>query len=576
MLTLIKNLQKKYKAIYKIEEYKDNTTIYIQDTHHIEVITFLKKHYEFDMLLDLSVIDYLDFVLDMPNRFCMVYILKDTKDSTKLLTLKMYITNDELIVDSISHLYNSANWLEREAYDQYGVVFAHHPNLKRLLNHHEFVGHPLRRDYKITDYQICTTTQDLMDEMTKELINTENVKAICDIGAKSCELETDLMFLNLGPSHPATHGTIRNLIAVDGEYIKACVSEIGYLHRGFEKSAENHTYNQIIPYTDRLNYCSSLMNNIGFAKAIEDMMSLTLPPRAIYIRMILAELSRIIDHLVCNGANFVDMGGLTNFWYLFNPREDVYDLLSKLTGARLTNSFMRIGGISKDLYEGFENDIEDVLKSIENGLNDTLSLVDNNKIFHDRTQNISIISASEAINYGFSGVCLRASGVAYDIRKDKPYYYYNDMDFDIPIGSVGDVYDRVMIRFEEIKESIKIIRQCLKAIPKGDIAVPNKDIFLPPKENVYNSIEGMINHFKLIFDGIKPPIGEYYSSTECANGELGFFIVSDGSNKPYKLKVRPPCFFMMSAFAKMVKNHQIADAVINLGSLNIIAGELDR
>jgi NADH-quinone oxidoreductase subunit C/D len=576
MINIVKNLQKKYKFITQIEETSDNTTIYIEYDNIKEIVKYLKEHYEFNMLIDLTVVDYLEYIKEYKNRYYVVYILRDYRDKNKLLTIKMGVDTPSLEIDSITSLYNSADWLEREAYDQYGIIFKGHHNLKRILNHHEFEGHPLRKDYNITDYQLCTTTQDLMDEMTPKLLHLPNVKAVCDVGAKSCELDTDLMFLNLGPSHPATHGTIRNLVAVDGEYIRACVSEIGYLHRGFEKSAENHTYNQIIPYTDRLNYCSAIMNNVGFAKAVEDMMGVVIPDRAIFIRVILSELSRIIDHLVCNSANFVDMGGLTSFWYLFNPREDAYNLLSKLTGARLTNSYTRIGGLSRDLYDGFENDLEDVLKSIEKGLDDTLSLVDNNKIFHDRAQNISIISKEDALSYGFSGVCLRASGVDYDIRKDNPYYYYDTFDFDTIVGSEGDVYDRIMVRFEEIRESIKIIRECMKKLPSGDIAVNNKEVFLPKKEDVYNSIEGMINHFKLIFDGITPPVGEYYSATEAANGELGFYIVSDGSGTPYKVKVRPPCFFMMSAYAKMVENHQIADAIINLGSLNIIAGELDR
>jgi NADH-quinone oxidoreductase subunit C/D len=437
--------------------------------------------------------------------------------------------------------------------------------LKRILNHNEFVGHPLRKDYEITKGQYCTTSQDLMDEM-KPLLDARNLDLKKD----------DLMIVNLGPSHPASHGTIRTLAALDGEKIVAAAAEIGYLHRGFEKSCENHNYNQIIPYTDRLNYCSALMNNIAFAKTVEEMLDITLPDRGIFIRIILAELSRVIDHLVCLAAGLLDMGGQTNYWYLFNPRNDAYDFLSKLTGARLTNSYMRIGGMTHDLYAGWERDLNVVLTKIDFGITESLKMITHNRIFNDRIQNVSPVSASQAIDYGFTGPNLRASGVAYDIRFTDPYYYYDTFDFNMVIGSVGDTYDRMMVRFDEMNESMKIIKQAMKRIPGGEINVPDKRITMPGKECVYGGIEGMMNQFKLVIDGVKVPEGEHYSSFEAANGELGFYIVSDGSGTPYKVKVRPPSFYHMSAYPKIIENYQVADAIMTLGSLNIIAGEMDR
>jgi NADH-quinone oxidoreductase subunit C/D len=283
----------------------------------------------------------------------------------------------------------------------------------------EFEGHPLRRDYPVEERHLCTVTQDMMDEMQPRL------------DAKGLDPTRDnLMLLNLGPSHPASHGTIRTLVALDGEKIVAGVSEIGYLHRGFEKSCETHTYNQIIPYTDRLNYCSALMNNIAFAKTVEEMIDLTLPDRGIFIRVILTELSRVIDHLVCLAAGLLDMGGQTNYWYLFNPRNDAYDFLSKLTGARLTNSYMRIGGMTLDLYEGWERDLEDVLRKVDKGIAESLQMIEHNRIFQDRLLNVSPVSAAQAIDYGFTGPNLRASGVAYDLRFASPYYYYDSFDFE--------------------------------------------------------------------------------------------------------------------------------------------------
>lgn len=528
-------------------------------------MTRLKNLDNFNILLDITIIDYLQYPNKTFSRFAIIYALRDETYKKQIL-VKAYIDDISLCVDSISDIFYSANWAEREAYDQYGITFKDHPNLKRLLNHHQFIGHPLRKDYKITKGQICTHTEDLMDEMDPLLAQK---------GYTKDEIE-GLMLLNMGPSHPAAHGTIRNFVALEGETITACVTEIGYLHRGFEKSCENHTYNQIIPYTDRLNYCSAILNNIGYCKAVEDMMDIEITPRAKAIRVIIGELTRILDHIVCNAANMVDLGGLTNYWYLFAPRDTAYDLLSKLTGARLTNTYTRIGGLEYDLYDGFEDDLATVLKEIETAIDDALSLVAHNRIFHDRTQNVGVIKQDFALNAGISGVNLRATGVAHDLRKDKPYYGYENYDFDMVIGSHGDVYDRMMCRFEEMIQSIRIIRQAMKELPDGPINIDAPGILLPSKQDVYGNIEGLMNHFKLTMDGIKVPKGEFYSSTEAANGELGFFIVSDGTGRPYKVKCRPPCFYSLAAFSKIVEGDMLADSVITMASLNFIAGEFDR
>lgn len=390
------------------------------------------------------------------------------------------------------------------------------------------------------------------------------------------DLHTELLFINLGPSHPASHGTLRTFCALDGETIKAAVTEIGYLHRGFEKTVEHKTYNQVIPYTDRLNYVSSIMNNVGFSKAVEKMLDIKITDRCIFIRVILSELMRIVDHLVCIGANLVDIGALTNFWYLYNQRETVYTILEKLTGARLTNSFTRIGGLYRDLYPGFEGDLKFALKEIEKATLDVTKLIKKNKIFVDRTQDVCAVSKEDAISWGYTGPCLRASGVEFDLRKSNPYYYYDQFDFDIPVGEKGDTFDRIFVRFEEIYQSIKIIRQYMKNLPGGPVNTDDKRAALPNKAETYGNIEGLINHFKLIYEGVVVPPGEIYDATEAANGELGYYIVSDGTGNPYRIKVRPPCFYIFSSFNEVVEGYMIADAVATLGSLNIIAGELDR
>ncbi len=528
-------------------------------------ISRLKNEEDYTLLLDVTAIDFSEYPDIVPSRFAVVYILR-TSNFKKHLTIKAYVDDNTLEVDSITDIFFAADWGEREVFDQYGIRFKGHPNLKRILNHHQFVGHPMRKDYEITKGQICTETEDLMDEMTPLLKK---------YGYKDSELE-DLMMLNVGPSHPASHGTIRNFVAMEGETITACVTEIGYLHRGFEKSCENHSYSQVIPYTDRLNYCSAMLNNIGYSKAVEDMLGIDITPRAKMIRIVIGELSRITDHIVCNAANMVDLGGLTNFWYIFAPRDKAYDLFSKLTGARLTNSYTRIGGLEYDLYDGFETDLEDVLKDVEKAIEDSLSLVEHNRIFHDRTQDVGVIKADFALDAGITGVNLRAAGVPFDLRKDAPYYGYENFDFDVVIGSQGDVYDRFMCRFEEMRQSMKIIRQAMKEMPDGEINVQHPAIFLPSKNDVYGNIEGLMNQFKLTFEGIKVPKGEFYSATEAGNGELGFHITSDGTGTPYKVKCRPPCYYALGAYARIVEGNMLADAVVTMASMNFIAGEFDR
>ncbi len=530
-----------------------------------ETIIKLKNEDNYHILLDITAIDFLTYPDVTPSRFAVIYILRD-KTFKKQFVLKAYVDDNNLCIDSLCDVYEAANWGEREVYDQYGIKFIGHPNLKRVLNHHQFKGHPLRKDYNITDGQICTETEDLMDEMAPLLKSK---------GFSSEDLE-ELMYLNIGPSHPASHGTIRNFMALEGETIAACVTEIGYLHRGFEKACETHTYSQAIPYTDRLNYCSAILNNIGYAKTVEDMLGVEITPRAKMIRVLIGELSRITDHIVCNAANMVDLGGLTNFWYIFAPRDKAYDLLSKLTGARLTNTYTRIGGLEFDLYEGFEADLDEILRDVEKAIDDSLSLIQRNRIFLDRTQDAGKFDSEFAINAGITGPNLRATGISYDMRKDNPYYGYEDFDFDVVIGSHGDVYDRMMCRFEEMRQSIRIIEQAMKEMPDGPINVSAPGILLPSKKDVYGNIEGLMNQFKLTFEGIKVPKGEYYNATEAANGELGFHITSDGSGTPYKVKCRPPCFYSLAAFAKICENDMLADAVITMASMNFIAGEFDR
>ena len=386
----------------------------------------------------------------------------------------------------------------------------------------------------------------------------------------------NLMPLNVGPSHPATHGCLRFMAAMDGETIVASVEEIGYLHRGFEKMVERGTWQQVVPYTDRLNYCSAIMNNIAYCRAVETMFGIELPERTKVLRVIVNELSRINDHFVCVAAAFQDLGGTTPFMYAFNPREEIMCIWEKLTGARLTNSYARIGGLYRDSYEGFEADVLAALESTEKALKDLHACLDRNRIFLDRTVGIGKISAEKAISYGWTGPCLRASGVASDLRKDEPYYDYETYDWEVVVGTQGDCNDRLQVRLAEIEESVKIVRQALKRLTPGPVDIVDPRIRVPAHKLAYQDMEGLIGRFKSVYEGIRVPEGEYYSGSECANGELGFTIISDGSGHPYRIKVRPPCLTQFAAFHELVEGGQLADSMAVLSGLNIIAGELDR
>ncbi len=386
----------------------------------------------------------------------------------------------------------------------------------------------------------------------------------------------NLMPLNVGPSHPATHGCLRFMAAMDGETIVASVEEIGYLHRGFEKMVERGTWQQVVPYTDRLNYCSAIMNNIAYCRAVETMFGIELPERTKVLRVIVNELSRINDHFVCVAAAFQDLGGTTPFMYAFNPREEIMCIWEKLTGARLTNSFARIGGLYRDSYAGFEKDVLAALDSTEKALKDLHACLDRNRIFLDRTVGIGKISAEKAISYGWTGPCLRACGVASDLRKDEPYYDYETYDWEVVVGTQGDCNDRLQVRLAEIEESVKIVRQALKRLAPGPVDIVDPRIRVPAHKLAYQDMEGLIGRFKSVYEGIRVPEGEYYSGSECANGELGFTIISDGSGHPYRIKVRPPCLTQFAAFHELVEGGQLADSMAVLSGLNIIAGELDR
>ncbi len=522
----------------------------------LAVLSTLKQSDTFDFLLDVCGVHY-------PNRekaFEVVYHLFSSKNASRL-RIKVALAEGEQI-DSALPVWKSADWFEREAYDMFGIVFRGHPNLRRILTHHQFVGHPLRKDYEANRQQHCTSSLP---------IHFDN-----EPGSPGNVLNDKFVPLNIGPSHPAMHGTLRVMAELDGETIIRAQPEIGYLHRCFEKMAETHPYNQVIPYTDRLNYCSAPMNNIGYCKTVEKLLGVEIPAKAQAMRVILAELSRIIDHIIAVGTGGVDLGALTAFFHLFTFREKVYNLFEKLCGARLTVSMTRIGGMAQDAPEGWFDDVLAFTKEMSAGVDEISKMLLDNKIFIKRTQGIAPVSAADAIAWGYTGPMLRATGVGLDLRKTQPYYGYEALDFDVPVGTNGDIYDRYLVRIEEMRQSIRIIEQVCRNVPGGDYTIRDRGIVLPEKKDVYGNIEGLMNHFMLIMKGLRPPVGEVYDATEAANGELGFYLVSDGSANPYRLKVRPPCFAIYQSFPHIIKGWMIADAIATIASMNLIAGELDR
>ncbi|MCS6838995.1 MAG: NADH dehydrogenase (quinone) subunit D [Bdellovibrionaceae bacterium] len=531
-------------------------TVVVPKEDIVSLLGYLKETKKYDFFVDLCGVDY----PTRPQRFDVVYHLLNTTNGDRI-RIKTQVGEGEG-VDSIINLWRGADWFEREAYDMFGIRFNGHPNLRRILTHHQFKGHPLRKDYEANQQQSCTTTLP---------IHFDN-----EPGQPGNELNPKYVPLNIGPSHPAMHGTLRVMVELDGETIVRANCEIGYLHRCFEKMAETHPYQQVIPYTDRLNYCSAPMNNIGYCKTVEKILGVDIPPKAKAIRIILAELSRIMDHIIAIGTGGVDLGALSAFFHLFAYRERIYEIFEKLCGARLTVSLMRIGGVVNEPPPGWYDEILEFCRHMDKEIDEISRLLLDNKIFVKRTRGVLPVKAQDALAWGYTGPMLRASGVPLDLRKLTPYYGYEQLDFSVPVGSTGDIYDRYVVRIEEMRQSVKIVRQVCQNIPEGDYTIRDKSIVLPPKKEVYGNIEGLMNHFMLIMKGLRPPAGEVYDATESANGELGFYLVSDGSAAPYRLKVRPPCFAIYQSFPYVVRGGQIADAIATVASMNIIAGELDR
>jgi NADH-quinone oxidoreductase subunit D len=419
---------------------------------------------------------------------------------------------------------------------------------------------------EVKDLEIKDTVGKTLDGLESSAIDEQD------------ELQGDKLVLNMGPSHPSTHGVLRIVLELDGEVITKAMPDVGYLHRGDEKIAENMTYNQFVPYTDRLDYLAPLANNVAYILAVEKLMGIQdqLPERCQYIRVICCELARISAHLLGLGAFAMDVGALTVFLHTFTEREKVYNLCESLTGARFTTSFTRVGGIARDLPDGWIDQCRKFLDEVEVNFDETEQLLTRNRIFVDRTQGVGVLPKEVAIDYGVTGPNLRGSGVEHDLRKTNPYLVYSELDFDIPVGTAGDSYDRYLVRMEEMRQSARIIRQCLDKLPGGPVNVEDGKTFLPPKDKVLSSMEELIHQFMLVTQGVNVPLGEVYFGAENPKGELGFYIHSTGGGTPNRLKIRGPSFVNLSVLPYILKGSMMSDTVAILGSIDFVMGESDR
>jgi NADH-quinone oxidoreductase subunit D len=433
-------------------------------------------------------------------------------------------------------------------------------------------------DTRTVEVELSTTGLDAQGRPQRApiMVGGENVQTIDAYPALEPDFAGEHMLINIGPQHPATHGVLRLVLELDGETVVRCIPHIGYLHCGFEKIGEYRQYNQIIPWTDREDYLNSIGNNIAFALGAERLFGIEITERCEVLRVIASELSRIISHLVWLGTTCIDIGAFTPFLWAFQERERVYDLLERWVGARLTTSATRVGGMAADIPDGWTAALDGFIKTFPSTIEQVDRMLTKNGIWVGRTVGLGVMSSEDAVNYGLSGPMLRASGVAYDVRKDFPYLGYETYDFDVPVGTHGDVYDRYLVRMEELRQSVRILEQALARLPGGPVNVDDARVILPPKSKATTEMESMIHHFKQVMEGPRPPIGEAYVIVESPKGEKGYYMVSDGSAKPVRWRIRPPSFINLAAIPKMVEGHLLSDVIAINASIDIVMGEIDR
>jgi NADH-quinone oxidoreductase subunit C/D len=559
---------------------RSELTIHVAALKIVEVARYLHDAPEtsFDHISDICSADY----PEDEERFEVIYQLLSLPYGRRI-RVKARVTEADAAIDSVTGIWRGAEFLEREVYDMMGIRFIGHPDLRRILLPEDYAeGYPLRKDFPTegrgwrSEFDFIPRLDEPPVEQREGEIPEEQKKAFLADSGPSGSRRREELLLNMGPQHPSTHGVLRVVLELDGERIVKATPDLGYLHRGVEKLAEGLAYMQIIPHTDRLDYVCAMSNNYAYVRAVEKLLCITVPERAEYIRTIVAEMQRIIGHLFWLGTQALDIGAMTVFFWTFREREILLDMFEKLCGARLTLNYYRIGGVDSDFTPDLVVRLKAFLETFPQKVSEYDSLIASNRIWLGRTKNVAVISAEDAINFGLTGPTLRGSGVAYDIRKLEPYGVYNKVDWEVPVGKNGDTYDRYWIRMEEMRQSARIIAQCLDQLPPGPIMADVPQYIPPPKQQVMRDMESLIHHFIIFTQGFKPPKAETYCATEAPKGELGFFIISDGSARPYRLKIRSPSFIHMGAFDHMARGYLISDIITIFGTYDIVMGECDR
>jgi NADH-quinone oxidoreductase subunit C/D len=583
MQPLIETLMTRFpQAVISVEAdtARSEVTVHVAAGRILDLAKFLHDAPEasFDHLTDICSVDY----PEDQQRFEVVYHLHSL-GLRRRLRLKARLSEDDPAIASVTGIWKGAEFLEREVYDMMGISFSGHPDLRRILMPENYAeGFPLRKDFPAegrgwrSEFDFIPR----LDEPPVELAEGEIPEAQKEaFRAESLPPDTrrrEELLLNMGPQHPSTHGVLRVVLELDGERIVKATPDLGYLHRGVEKLCEGLTYMQVIPHTDRLDYVCAMANNYAYVRAVEKLLGVSIPERAEYIRTIVAEMQRIVGHLFWLGTQALDIGAMTVFFWTFREREALLDMFEKLCGARLTLNYYRIGGVDSDFTPELVLRLKTFLDAFPEKVKEYDSLIASNRIWLGRTKHVAVISAEDAINFGCTGPVLRGSGVAYDVRKEEPYGVYEKVDWEVPIGKNGDTYDRYWVRMEEMRQSARIIKQCLDQLPQGPIMADAPQYIPPPKPLVMRDMESLIHHFIIFTQGFKPPKAETYCATEAPKGELGFFIVSDGSARPYRLKIRSPSFVHMGAFDHMARGYLISDIITIFGTYDIVMGECDR
>ena len=561
-----------------------------------DVLEYLKTDpaLSFDLLVDLMGVDVGG---GLPIR---IWYQLWSMEHGRQLRVECRIPFDNLEIRSATSLWRAANWLEREVWDMYGVTFTGHPDLRRILmpeNYDE--GFPLRKDFPLRGrFARAEQVRRALERKGEDVYSREELEMAGVLPrtpapgeelqglpelrpdmlpeALADGLEAERMIINMGPQHPATHGVLRLVLQLDGETVERCIPHIGYLHTGFEKTCEYREWNQVVPYTDRMDYLAPMIYNVAYAGAVESLLGIEITPRCATIRLILNELNRLLGHLLWLGTTAMDLGATTVFIYTFQERETIYNLHEAYCGSRITNSATRIGGMIADLPSGWVDACRDYIEHLPATLDEAERLLTTNSIWMARTIDVGVIDADTALNYGMTGPSLRASGIAYDVRKARPYLGYETYDFDVPVGVTGDCYDRYLVRLEEMRQSIRILHQALDRLPDGPLNIDDPAIILPPKSAAMSSIDSMIAHFKLAMEGLQVPAGEVWYSVEATKGELGIGLISDGGSKPVRCRFRAPSFVNLSVLPYLVEGGLVSDVITANASIDIVLGEIDR